>query len=286
MPDPPQPSPAEEPDPPQPSPAEEPANAPPAEKYPSSFVQDEVGRAFSASAVEKPNEGEHLLATDKNMLSTEYDVRWRGGGGRGDKAGAAEDLEDPEEVLGDDPKSPWDDDSLGSYFTLMGFLFHLNTLRLDQQRLPVAIALLLATYMIVAIYVLYVMLGAMMIHISTKYDHLPCEQNLSQWTLVAGVYICVSFVMNLTHWIVKLLWQKQPLVVLQNIGGVFYFVWFIIGCVRVYKIDADDHVCPKFLWEVSYWYCTVILGLFMGFISMACCAAIGLHVRRDHPGGQ
>ena len=87
-------------------------------------------------------------------------------------------------MLGDDPKSPWDDDSLGSYFTLMGeprtahcsnsivahccrccivlpvlncgvvgFLFHLNTLRLDQQRLPVAIALLLATYMIVAIYV-------------------------------------------------------------------------------------------------------------------------------------
>ena len=45
-------------------------------------MQDEVGRAFSASAVEKPNEGEHLLATDKNMLSTEYDVRWRGGGAR------------------------------------------------------------------------------------------------------------------------------------------------------------------------------------------------------------
>ena len=40
-------------------------------------------------------------------------------GGRDEQAGAA-DLEDPEEVLGDDPKSPWDDDSLGSYFTLMG----------------------------------------------------------------------------------------------------------------------------------------------------------------------
>eukprot|EP00656_Telonema_subtile_P042760 TRINITY_DN4862_c0_g1_i2.p1 TRINITY_DN4862_c0_g1~~TRINITY_DN4862_c0_g1_i2.p1 ORF type:complete len:225 (-),score=44.75 TRINITY_DN4862_c0_g1_i2:124-798(-) len=196
----------------------------PGEKYPSMFSQDSVGRSIDAAPQSSSPEGEHLLANDGNMLARK-DVRWRGGGADAEKP----DVEDPEEDGLKPPKSEWDEMFTTDYFTVMGFLFKTNTLRLNQKQLPVAIALLLVIYMFIAIYVLYVILGGMMIHIAFKYKDEQCEENLSQWTLVTGVYICASFLLNVASTLIKMICKKEPLATIQHVGTVFNFVWFIIG---------------------------------------------------------
>lgn len=246
------------------------------EKYPASFNQDDVGRAVTAQPA--PPKGEHLLANDGNMLARK-DVRWRGGAD-GEKDPEKKDPEDPEEEGFKPPKSEWDEMFTTDYFTVMGFLFKMNTLRVNQKNLPLAIALLLVIYMFIACYVLYVLLGGMMIHVAIKYEHEECEQNLYQWAFVTGVYICTAFVLNVASTVIKLAWKKEPLATIQHFGTIFALVWYIIGCVRVYKLDFSSHTCPEILYKVSYYYCTVTLSVLGAAIGLICCGTAVFAARR------
>eukprot|EP00658_Telonema_sp_P-2_P021680 TRINITY_DN18646_c0_g1_i2.p1 TRINITY_DN18646_c0_g1~~TRINITY_DN18646_c0_g1_i2.p1 ORF type:complete len:284 (+),score=54.45 TRINITY_DN18646_c0_g1_i2:51-902(+) len=246
-----------------------------AEQYPSTFVQDDVGRAAlpSKSVAE---ETAHLLATGENMLA-KNDVRWRGGSGAPVEEGR-EDPEDPEGQAFKAPASEWDDMFVGDYFTVMGFVFKMNELRLNQKHLPFAIGLLLWLYMILTLYILHVLLGGFMIHVAIKYQHDHCEQNLSQWTLVMGVYIVAAFALTIAAATIKLAWKKEPFAVLQHCCTLFAIVWFIIGCVRVYRVDSDE--CPAILYHVGYYYCTVILSMLGFMLGTACMAGVVVGSRR------
>jgi len=248
---------------PNPAPSVPDAPVPAAEKYPSTFIQDQVGRVEEPSKCSPAIEGEHLLGSDKNVLANNAWVK--------DPPEDCADVEDQQHDSFAPPSNEWDELFTGDYFTVMGFLFKMNTLRVNQKQLPIAIALLLVIYMFIACYVLYVMLGAMMAHLALKYQNEPCDQNLCQWALVTGVYIITAFVLNLVSLGIKLAWKKEPLAALQHIGTLFALIWFIIGCVRVYKIDSGHHQCPALLYKVSYYYCTVTLGLLGGLVGLICC---------------
>ena len=86
------------------------------EKYPSTFTQDEVGRA-EVPRVSSRDESAHLLATDKNAIACRENIRRRPGGAKHESD--EEDLEEQSQP-DDSPPTEWDEMLSGSYFSVIG----------------------------------------------------------------------------------------------------------------------------------------------------------------------
>jgi len=251
-------------------------------RYPGGIYQDDVGRPYEHSHVcgDDHADTEPLLADDDNMLARR---RWPGGIGIAvvdrEPSDGSDDGSDGEtdRRVGD---ASWDDMFMGSYFNVVGFLFKLNALRLDEKQLPKAIGLLLCFYMCVAIYVANVIVGALMVYVGHKYRELECEENLSGWLLIMGVYICCSALISLLTIAITVVMKRDLLAVIRNLGGLFALVWFIIGCVRTYKIDPSNHKCNDVVFDFSYYYLTITLSTISFVICCSCCAGIALATRQ------
>lgn len=250
--------------------------------YPGGIYQDEVGRPYEHSHAcrDDNTDTEPLLANDDNMLARR---RWPGGFGIGivnpEPSDGSDDDSDGEadRRLGD---ANWEDMFMGSYFNVVGFLFKLNALRIDEKQLPKAIGLLLCFYTCVAIYTANVIVGALMVYVGHKYRGLECEQNLAGWLLVMGIYNCCSALVSLLTIATTLVMKKDVLAIVRNLGGLFGFVWFIIGCVRTYKIDPSEHKCYYVVFDFSYYYLTILLSAMSFVICCSCCGGIALHTRQ------
>lgn len=119
-----------------------------------------------------------------------------------------------------------------------------------------------------------------MIFVGHKYRGEPCEENLAGWLLVMGVYTCISALLSLASIAISFLMKKDLLGIFRNLGGLFALVWFIIGCVRTYKIDADEHRCNGVVYDFAYHYLTIMIIVISSVVCCSCCGGIALATRQ------
>jgi len=247
-------------------------------EYPAEIYQDHVGHAAS---VGDNVDTEPLLATEHNVVSRNSRFGPEGFGIDPGGYDSEPDYADPEEG----EEQEWTDVVLGPYFNIMGFLFKLNTLRLEQQQLPKAIAILVLLLLVVAFYIAHCILGGMMIYVGHKYRDAPCEENVANWLLVMGAYIVASAACLLLSAWMAITWKKDYLSIVRSFAAIFAFVWYIIGCVRVYKIDVSDHTCQETVFDFGYYYITISLILFSTACCCGCCGGIVAAVAMQANGG-
>jgi len=248
--------------------------------YPSAIFQDEVGQPLLRGNNTNANDAP-LIANERNVLARRCFPP-----GFGINAASVHDdgLSDDEDCDMSPPSvDEWDTMFMSSYFNVMAFIFKLNAVRLDQQQLPKAIAVLVLLLLVVSLYVAHIIVGGMMIYVSQKYRGKPCEENLEGWLLVMGVYICASAAVTVASGVFAIVVKKDLLAICRNLGGIFALVWFIMGCVRVYKIDKDKHICNDVLFDFSYYWITITLIFFSSLCCFGCCGGIAVAV--THAGG-